>query len=676
MIINSNLSIIAGEISEPVLHALGHLKRDLSESLETIQSQGESQGDGSLTPKLVLEEDNAHEAETYTLSCTDNTLTITASDDLGFIYGIYEISRRFLGIQPLWFWNDQKIERPGSIEIPEGFIYRASRPRVRYRGWFINDEVLLADWSVDGDPDKPWEMAFEALLRLGGNMTIPGTDKNSRKYRSLATRMGLYITHHHAEPLGAEMFIRAYPDLEPSFAKHSDLFIGLWKDAIKEQSDSRVIWNIGFRGQGDKPFWADDPRYDTPEARGELMSRIIRMQYDMVKENDKDAVCCTNLYGEIMALYRDGHLEIPDDVIRIWADNGYGKMVSRRQNDDDPRVYALPTEGDEGRHGIYYHVSFYDLQAANHMTMMPNSPSFIRKELTECLSHGADDFWIINCSNIKPHVYYLDLVAKLWQQGDANEAHFASDYAKTYYGSENAEPVSKLFSRWPEYSLKFGPHEDNRAGEQFANHITRMLATNFVVDRNRPAPHLNWATSATTFRDQIIWYKELVEAAANNYEQYLKECETTTKALSDTGKELFKDSLLMQIKYLYYGYLGANLACESMLLGLSGEYKKAFYQAGLAREAFLSGDKAQREREHDKWRGFYENDCEADIKQSAYVMEYLMSILRAIGDGPHYWAWQRDVQDSAEDRKVTLLLSTTNHIKDPELFELMKLRRL
>ena len=95
------------------------------------------------------------------------------------------------------------------------------------------------------------------------------------------------------------------------------------------------------------------------------MSSIMRMQYDLVKEHDKDAVCCTNLYGEIMALYRDGYLEIPEDVIKIWADNGYGKMVSRRQGDEDPRVYALPTDSDHGRHGIYYHVSFYDLQAAS-----------------------------------------------------------------------------------------------------------------------------------------------------------------------------------------------------------------------------------------------------------------------------------------------------------------------
>ena len=110
MIINTNLTIITGKASEPVLHALDHLKRDLSESL--TPSPGSKTAPSPLTPNLVLEEENSLEAETYMLSCKDNTLTIKASDDLGFIYGIYEISRRFLGIQPLWFWNDQKIQIP------------------------------------------------------------------------------------------------------------------------------------------------------------------------------------------------------------------------------------------------------------------------------------------------------------------------------------------------------------------------------------------------------------------------------------------------------------------------------------------------------------------------------------------------------------------------------------
>ena len=190
---------------------------------------------------------------------------------------------------------------------------------MRFRGWFINDEVLFDEWKprkeniLPGAMDYgktvedsfPWEMAFEALLRCGGNMVIPGTDFNAHKYKKLARDYGLWITHHHAEPLGARMFARAYPDLEASFDKHGDLFRGLWQEAIEEQKDCKVIWNLGFRGQGDRPFWADDPTYETPAARGKLMSDLILEQYNLVKASDPKAVCCTNLYGETMELYKD-----------------------------------------------------------------------------------------------------------------------------------------------------------------------------------------------------------------------------------------------------------------------------------------------------------------------------------------------------------------------------------
>ena len=111
------------------------------------------------------------------------------------------------------------------VEIPCG-TYHSEADRIRYRGWFINDEVLISHWTAGVSKDYPWEMVFEALLRCGGNLVIPGTDKNSRIYAPIASDMGLMITHHHAEPLGAEMFLRAYPDLEPSYLKHKDLFEG------------------------------------------------------------------------------------------------------------------------------------------------------------------------------------------------------------------------------------------------------------------------------------------------------------------------------------------------------------------------------------------------------------------------------------------------------------------
>lgn len=147
-------------------------------------------------------------------------------------------------------------------------------------------------------------MAFEALLRCRGNTVIPGTDIENFVYREIARNMGLWVTHHHAEPLGAPMFARVFPHKKASYIENGDLFKRLWHQAIIEQQKDKVIWNIGFRGQGDRPFWVDDPTFDTDEKRGELISTIMRDQYELISEYQKDPVCCVNLYGEIAELYK------------------------------------------------------------------------------------------------------------------------------------------------------------------------------------------------------------------------------------------------------------------------------------------------------------------------------------------------------------------------------------
>ncbi len=95
------------------------------------------------------------------------------------------------------------MNRRESIEVVEQTIY-SPKPVIRFRGWFFNDEVLMLKWKYNENGIDGWKMALKALLRCGGNMAIPGTDKMSRKNRQLAADMGLWITHHHAEPLGAE----------------------------------------------------------------------------------------------------------------------------------------------------------------------------------------------------------------------------------------------------------------------------------------------------------------------------------------------------------------------------------------------------------------------------------------------------------------------------------------
>ena len=78
-----------------------------------------------------------------------------------------------------------------------------------------------------------------------------------------------------------------------------------------------------------------------------------------------------------------------------------------------------------------------------------------------------------------------------------------------------------------------------------------------------------------------------------------------------------------------------------------------------------------RSHEHGIWKNFYENDCEADIRQSAFVAKSLMSYLRVLGDGPHFFKWQRMFQLGAGGDKVLLILRLKAHLTDDELWELM-----
>ena len=349
----------------------------------------------------------------------------------------------------------------------------------------------------------------------------------------------------------------------------------------------------------------------------------------MVRSHDVGAVCCTNLYGEIMELYKDGYIDLPDDVIRIWADNGYGKMVSRRQNNHNPRVMALPGRSDIGAHGIYYHASFYDLQAAAMMTMLPNSPEFVADELCEVLERGGDDFWIINCSNIKPHTYYLDLIAAFWRDGisrDQNDKKYTisnhlSAYVDRYYDSALNKMVEKAYSLWPYYSVKYGPNEDDHAGEQYANHCARILADSFIrqyhiiendVDGQHkiaPSLELQWACDRHSLKDQVYYFKEKYEDAVEGYKEYLGFCMSVEDKLKAAGDKkaaiVFDDNLICQVQYLYYSYLGALHICSSIEAVLEGtgdeRFIKAFYEAGLSSNAFKKGYDTMRSHEHGIW---------------------------------------------------------------------------
>ncbi len=223
--------------SEPLRRALARFDRDLEMTLNA----------GDLVPAgriaLVLARQLPPEQFIIDLQSADS-MVIRAADDLAAVYALLHISRTALGILPLWFWNDQRFEKRELAAISTEH-YTARPASVGLRGWSFAGGQLLEGWNA-GAQDLNWEMALEALLRLGGNFAAlpagPAAD--------LAGAMGLWRLPPAGLPLEGVPFDSRWPGRPPLYADSADAYKTLWAAAVEQHKHQKLIWRIGLPEQG------------------------------------------------------------------------------------------------------------------------------------------------------------------------------------------------------------------------------------------------------------------------------------------------------------------------------------------------------------------------------------------------------------------------------------------
>lgn len=667
----SSMYHIQVEMSNPIQHAWQMIARDHSKVFGESPLQGE---EAAVIIRYAEPEDGCPDwpaAFCLRFNCRSigqqPNLHIVGRDELGVVYGLLHYSHTMLGVDPFWYWAELQPAKRELITLP-AVDYVSVRPKVKYRGWFVNDEVCLIGWKEEYPPtEEVWLPVFEALLRCGGNMVIPGTDlPRTGIHHKLATEMGLWVTHHHAEPLGAEMFLRAYPGKLASYSEHPQLFERLWRDAIEKQQHDRIVWVLSFRGQGDKPFWEDDPAFDTPAKRGALISSVVERQYDMVREYVVDPVCCMAMYGEIAELYKAGHIEVPEDIIKVWADNGYGKMVSRRHGNLNLRVRALPEGEDEGKHGVYYHVTFHDLQASNHLTMFPGRPEFIAKELEEAFHCGASEYLLVNCGNILPHLYTLDLTARLWQGGTTDVEKHLNQFIGRLYSSQQAQ-IASLYRQYAECTIAYGSNEDDRAGDEFYHHPARQIMGYWLQGKQGSDHRLVWAAGQRPFAEQVRWFREKAAAAETGWARLREDGLEVTKLLSKEEGKRLQLQLLVQVELHLSGCRGLIAICTAYEAYQAGLYPQAFVHASQAVWSYMSGLQALREAEQGQWEHFYRADWLTNIANTIEHADTVRKYLRILGDSPDMFLWYKEYLMPETEKYIYLENTHRNPLADDEL---------
>ena len=656
LILSLSTRIQADESVSAIAYAAGVLRRDLRDGLT-------GHGPANVI-RVVL--DPSLEAETYLARVTEHEILLECGDDLGAVYALLSISEKYLGVQPLGWWMGLKAPVTETVTIPCG-TWASPKYAVRYRCWFVNDEVLLTGWHLEeSQRAEVWKRLFEALLRCGGNMVIPGTDReyDGHQLCDMALERGLWITQHHTELLGARMFARAYPELQPSYTQHPQEFEKLWQEAIDRYAGKRVVWTIGFRGQGDKAFWHDDAGYDTAEKQGAFISSVMRRQMELVRARDPKAVYSTNLYGEMMGLYRKGCLQVPDGVIRLWGDNGYGKMVSRRQNNDNPRVDAMPSAHETGAHGIYYHVSFYDLQAANHITMLQNPPQMIADELKSVLERNAGTLWNINVGSVKPHTFMLEIVRRMWTDGQCDARRAAEDFARDYYGDSAA---AGLLLNYAECAVKYGPNADDRAGDQYYHFPLRtMIRALMRGEHELPIRSLLWAAGKTSYLKQVETIARIGREGMASWGRYVRACREVMDRLPEAQAVRLQDTLLLQGTLHLTGCEGLYSFGQCAVHAVKGHDLQAYLWADRALEAHRRGLNAMRQVSG-RFAHLYDNDCFAGVELTCRMLEGLRSWLRIRGDGDLMYDWEKQYLVSPEEKRVVLQTHRTVQLSDDEL---------
>ena len=184
----------------------------------------------------------------------------------------------------------------------------------------------------------------------------------------------------------------------------------------------------------------------------------------------------------------------------------------------------------------------------------------------------------------------------------------------------------------------------------------------------KPYEELNWCIPSEQFSYQVMWYQKKCESG---YPRFKKLLETCTRLKEEAGR-LWEDSLLLQVRLHTECLAGAIHFTKGYAFFEKEDYLGAFYELGQAADCYQAADEAMKSCCHDKWKGFYDNDCQTDIKETAYLLRLLMGYVRNLGDGPYFYQWQRLVIYPEKDRKILLLTNEENHLTDEALYLAMK----
>ena len=399
--------------------------------------------------------------EAYDVSASDGIMRVKGSDRRGTIFAIYDFCENYLGVDPLYWWNDAQL--PSSDVLSwESVEIHADEPDFRYRGFFVNDEDLICSWKepsgrrntgykyYENVPSlEVVDRIMEAVVRNRMNLIIPATLTNlfnapEKALLDVCAKRGIFMSQHHIEPLGVssytyDLYWKNKTGEIPlySYYTNPDKLEEVWRESAKLWAQyPDVLWQIGLKGYADHAIWVHDPSIpESDSLRADIISRAMEAQVRILDEIGvpKEGRVMTNtLWADAAAFNSMGYLRIPEDAVVVFSDNCPGWRWT-----DDFRN----TERKEGRqYGVYYHPAVM-ISGPHLASLVPVTKTY--ELMSQAREKGSDEYIVFNVATIREICYNLDAGCKMvWDMDSFSPEKWQQDWVKKHYSRDTQDWTS------------------------------------------------------------------------------------------------------------------------------------------------------------------------------------------------------------------------------------------
>jgi hypothetical protein len=398
-------------------------------------------------------------------------LVIVGADRRGAVFGTYDLSEK-IGVSPWYWFADVPIARRAQLYVAAGS--RSDHPRVKYRGFFINDEApSFSGWAqkhYGGVNSRVYARVFELLLRMKGNMLWPAMwaprafaldDPANIK---LADDMGVVMGTSHHEPMtraqaewhrGKELgALGSVTGGKWDYTLNAENLRAFWRGGIERMMSKGGgkayddLVTVGMRGDGDEPM--------AEGTATQLLEQIVADQRKIIAEVTGKPADQTPqvwaLYKEVQDYYDHG-MRVPDDVTLLFSDDNWGQI--RRLPDP-----AHDDVARKGGYGVYYHFDYVG-GPRNYKWINTNEIGKVWQQMDLAYRSGARNLWIVNVGDIKPMEFPLSFfLAQAWNPEamtvDALKA-YPGQWARETFGPELGPDVASLIDEYSRLAARRKP---------------------------------------------------------------------------------------------------------------------------------------------------------------------------------------------------------------------------